>query len=145
MKEIIQKEIKLNTNLGKEAKKCLDNKELIKTEILTSILISNIIESHELSIMIEGFPNTLEEALYFEQNVIPITKIINYNANLDECFNRFGESKSKEKMSKEEFSKKYNEIIENVKKINDFYTPFSIIHNIDANKSIAEVNSEIKK
>ena len=56
MHEIIQKEIKLNTNLGKEAKKFLDNKEQIKTEILTSILISNIIESHELSIMIEGFP-----------------------------------------------------------------------------------------
>ena len=144
MHEIIQKEIKLNTNLGKEAKKYLDNKELIKTEILTSILISNIIESHELSIMIEGFPNTLEEALFFEQNVIPITKIINYKANLDECFNRFEESKPKEKMSKEEFSKKYNEIIKNVEIINKFYIPFSIIHNIDANKSIAEVNSELK-
>ena len=143
--EIIQKEIKSNTKLGQEAKKHIDNKEPIKTEILTSILISNIIESQELSIMIEGFPNTLEEALFFEQNVIPISKIINYNANLDECFNRYEESKSKDKLSKEDFSKKFNEILKNVNEINNFYTQFSIIHNIDANKSIAEVNSEIKK
>ena len=145
MKEMIEKEIKSNTILGQEAKKYIDNKEQIKTEILTSILMSNIIESHELSIMIEGFPNTLDEALYFEQNVIPITKIIQYNANEKECFYRLEESKNGEKMTKEEFSKKYNEVLKNVTEINNFYSPFSIIHNIDANKSIAEVNSDLKK
>ena len=145
MKEMIEKEIKSNTILGQEAKKFIDNKEQIKTEILTSILMSNIIESHELSIMIEGFPNTLDEALYFEQNVIPITKIIQYNANEKECFYRLEESKNGEKMTKEEFSKKYNEVLKNVTEINTFYSPFSIIHNIDANKSIAEVNSDLKK
>ena len=145
MKEMIQKEINSNTKLGEEAKKCIDNQEPIKTEILTSILISNIIESTELSIMIEGFPNTLEEALYFEQNVIPITKIIIYNASENECYARVEESKNKENISKEEFSKKYNEILKNITEINNFYLPFSIIQNIDANKSIADVNSEIKK
>ena len=145
MHEMIEKEIKSNTILGQEAKKFIDNKEQIKTEILASILMSNIIESHELSIMIEGFPNTLDEALYFEQNVIPITKIIQYNANEKECFYRLEESKKSEKMTKEEFSKKYNEVLKNVTEINNFYSPFSIIHNIDANKSIAEVNSDLKK
>ena len=145
MKEIIEKEIKSNTNLGKEAKKYIDNKEPIKIEVLVSILISKIIESHELSIMVEGFPNTLEEALYFEQNVIPITKIIKYNSTEDECFHRLEESKRSEKMSKEEFSKKYNDILKNVTEINNFYTPFSIIHNIDASKSITEVNGELKR
>ena len=145
MHEIIQKEIKSNTTLGQEAKKYIDNKEPIKTDILTSILISNIIESHELSIMIEGFPNTLEEALFFEQNVIPITKIIQYNASEEECYHRIEESKLTGKFPKDEFSKKYNEILKNVNEINNFYKPFSIIHNIDANKSIAEVNCELKK
>ena len=69
MQELIDKEIQSNTHIGKEAKKYIDKNEQINTEILTSILISNIIESHELSIMIEGFPNTLEEALYFEKTV----------------------------------------------------------------------------
>ena len=145
MKEIIQSEINSNTTLGNEAKKYLDNNEPIKTEVLASILISKIIESSELSVMIEGFPNTLEDALYFEQNIIPITKIIVYNANEDECFNRVEESKNKEKLSKEGFSKKYNEALKNIDEIKKFYSPFSIIHNIDANKSIAEVNSELKR
>ena len=91
MKEIIQKEIASKTNLGIQAKQSLENKEPIKTEILVSILISNIIESHELSIMIEGFPNTLEQALFFEQNVIPINKIIIYDTKEEECFNRMEE------------------------------------------------------
>ena len=145
MQDIIKKEIKSNTNLGQEVKKFIDNKEPIKTDILVSILISNIIESPEQSIMIEGFPNTLDEALFFEQNVIPITKIIQYNANEEECYKRVEESKLNEKIKKEEFSTKYNEILKNVNEINKFYTPFSIVKNIDANKSIAEVNSELKK
>ena len=145
MKEIIQSEINSNTTLGNEAKKYLDNNEPIKTEVLAAILISKIIESTEMSVMIEGFPNTLEDALYFEQNIIPITKIIVYNANEDECFNRVEESKNKKKLSKEDFSKKYNEALKNIDEIKKFYSPFSIIHNIDANKSIAEVNSDLKR
>ena len=145
MKEIIQSEIKSNTTLGNEAKKYLDNNEPIKTEVLAAILISKIIESTEMSVMIEGFPNTLEDALYFEQNIIPITKIIIYNASEDECFNRLEESKNKEKLSKEDFSKKYNEALKNIDEIKKFYSPFSIIQNIDANKSIAEVNSDLKR
>jgi len=145
MKEIIQSEIKSNTTLGNEAKKYLDNNEPIKTEVLAAILISKIIESTEISVMIEGFPNTLEDALYFEQNIIPITKIIVYNANEDECFNRLEEAKNKEKLSKEDFSKKYNDALKNIDEIKKFYSPFSIIQNIDANKSIAEVNSDLKR
>ena len=147
MKEIIQKEINSKTKLGIQIKQSLENKEPIKTDILTSILISSIIESPELSIMIEGFPNTLEEALFFEQNVIPITKIIIYDAKEEECFNRMEEDKNKkeEKMTKEEFSKVYNNILKNMDEINNFYSPFSIVHRVDVNGPIAQVNNELKK
>ena len=144
MQDIINKEIKSNTNLGKEAQKCIENKEPIKTEILASILVSNIIESKELSIMIEGFPNKLEEALFFEQKIMPIKKIIKYNITEDESFYRTNES-SETKISKEDFQKKFNEILTSMNEIDNFYSPYSIIQNIDANKSITEVNSEIKK
>ena len=147
MKEIIQKEINSKTKLGIQIKQSLENKEPIKTDILTSILISSIIESPELSIMIEGFPNTLEEALFFEQNVIPITKIIIYDAKEEECFNRMEEDKNKkeEKMTKEEFSKVYSNILKNMDEINNFYSPFSIVHRVDVNGPIAQVNNELKK
>ena len=146
MKEIIQKEINSKTTLGLQAKQSLDNKEPIKTEILTSILISNIIESHELSIIIEGFPNTLEEALFFEQNVIPINKIIIYDTKEEECFNRMLEDKKvKEKMAKEEFSEIYKKFLKNMDEIFDFYNPFSVVHRVDVNGAIAQVNNELKK
>ena len=147
MKEIIQKEIKAKTNLGMQAKQSLDKKEPINTEVITSILIGNIIESHELSIIIEGFPNTLEEALFFEQNVIPINKIIIYDAKEEECFNRMEEDKNKkeEKMTKEEFSKVYNNFMKNMDEIYQFYAPFSIVHRVDVSGSIAQVNHELKK
>ena len=144
MKEIIQKEIASKTNLGIQAKQSLENKEPIKTEILVSILISNIIESHELSIMIEGFPNTLEQALFFEQNVIPINKIIIYNTKEEECFNRM-EEHSLNKIPKEEFSKIYNDCLNNINEIFDFYSPFSVVHRVDVNGSIVQVNSDLKK
>ena len=144
MKEIIQKEIASKTNLGIQAKQSLENKEPIKTEILVSILISNIIESHELSIMIEGFPNTLEQALFFEQKVIPINKIIIYDTKEEECFNRM-EEHSLDKIPKEEFSKIYNDCLNNINEIFDFYSPFSVVHRVDVNGSIVQVNSDLKK
>ena len=144
MKEIIQKEIASKTNLGIQAKQSLENKEPIKTEILVSILISNIIESHELSIMIEGFPNTLEQALFFEQNVIPINKIIIYDTKEEESFNRM-EEHSLNKIPKEEFSKIYNDCLNNINEIFDFYSPFSVVHRVDVNGSIVQVNSDLKK
>ena len=146
MKDIIQKEIDSKTNIGIQAKQSLENNEPIKIEILTSILISKIIESHELSIIIEGFPNTLEEALFFEQNVIPINKIIIYDAKEEECFNRMIEDKNrKEKMTKEEFSEMYKNSLKNMDEIFDFYSPFSVVHRVDVNGAIAQVNNELKK
>ena len=146
MKDIIQKEIDSKTNIGIQAKQSLENNEPIKIEILTSILISKIIESHELSIIIEGFPNTLEEALFFEQNVIPINKIIIYDAKEEECFNRMLEDKNRaEKMTKEEFSEMYKNSLKNMDEIFDFYSPFSVVHRVDVNGAIAQVNNELKK
>ena len=146
MKDIIQKEIDSKTSIGIQAKQSLENNEPIKIEILTSILISKIIESHELSIIIEGFPNTLEEALFFEQNVIPINKIIIYDAKEEECFNRMLEDKNRaEKMTKEEFSEMYKNSLKNMDEIFDFYSPFSVVHRVDVNGAIAQVNNELKK
>ena len=146
MKDIIQKEIDSKTTIGIQAKQSIENNEPIKIEILTSILISRIIESHELSIIIEGFPNTLEEALFFEQNVIPINKIIIYDAKEEECFNRMLEDKNRtEKMTKEEFSEIYKNSLKNMNEIFDFYSPFSIVHRVDVNGAIAQVNNELKK
>ena len=146
MKDIIQKEIDSKTSIGIQAKQSIENNEPIKIEILTSILISKIIESHELSIIIEGFPNTLEEALFFEQNVIPINKIIIYDAKEEECFNRMLEDKNrKEKMTKEEFSEMYKNSLKNMDEIFDFYSPFSVVHRVDVNGAIAQVNNELKK
>jgi len=146
MKDIIQKEIDSKTSIGIQAKQSLENNEPIKIEILTSILISKIIESHELSIIIEGFPHTLEEALFFEQNVIPINKIIIYDAKEEECFNRMLEDKNRtEKMTKEEFSEIYKNSLKNMDEIFDFYSPFSVVHRVDVNGAIAQVNNELKK
>ena len=144
IKEIIKKEISLKTKLGLEAKKSIDNAQPIKTETLTGILISNIIESPELSIIIEGFPNTLEQALFFEQNVIPIYKIIIHDANEEECLNRMEEALN-HKINKEEFSKIYRESAKNIDEIYQFYSPFSIVHKVDANGAIAKINSDLKK
>ena len=146
MKEIIQKEINSKTNLGIQAKESIEKNEPLKIEVLTSILISNIIESHELSIIIEGFPNTLEEAIFFEQNVIPINKIIIYDAKEEECFNRMLEDKSvEEKKTKEEFSEIFKNFQKNMDEIYKFYLPFSVVQKVDVNGSIHQVNHELKK
>ena len=70
LNEKIQKEIDTKTKLGLQAKEFLDKKEPIKTEVIVAILVRGIIECKELSILISDFPRNLEDAQYFEQNVI---------------------------------------------------------------------------
>ena len=54
-------------------------------------------------------------------------------------------SKSEEMISKEEFSKLYNDSLKNINEIFNFYSPFSVVHKVDVNGSIAQVNNNLKK
>ena len=152
--EKVSKEFKYSTiNLVDLFNKECENNEVlklakeqeldIKKELLTKILVKGIIECPNKNIIIKGFPKKLEQALYFEQNVLPIKLLIYFNVTLETCVKRLTEKNKETPL--EELEKNYNECDEQLKEIIDFYSPYGIIREIDANLSLDEVNTLFKQ
>ena len=142
--DVIKKEINSNTKLGQEANNFLSKNEPISTEVLVAILVRGIIECSELSILIVGFPEKLEHAQYFEQNILPIKLILKFNCPEEICYKRLTEELGFEK-SKEEYNTIYTNTTNDLNELFSFYNPYSLIREIDTNKSITEMNKIIKQ
>ena len=69
--------------------------------------------------MIEGFPNTLDEALFFEQNVFPIETFINFKADCETCYKRIQEKEKdlENKTSIDDFKNTYDDYSRNINKL----------------------------
>ena len=144
IQDIIQKEVEQNSDLGQKAKEYTEKNSPLPNDLLTAILLHNIITSNSKTILVNGFPNTLEQAQFFEQNICQIELILKFNATVETCIKNLTEVKKTE-IPKEEFQKTYDENEENFKKLIDFYSPYSIIRNVDCNQSIDNVNTLLKQ
>ena len=142
--EIIKKEITSNTKLGQMAQEFLSKNEPISTEVLVSILVRGIIECSHQSILIVGFPEKLEHAQYFEQNILPIKLILKFNCPEDICYKRLIEETDFKK-TKEEYNTIYTNTCNDLNELFLFYNPYSVIREIDTNKDIPEMNKIIKQ
>ena len=141
----IKKEIELDTDLGKSLKEYSDKCESYPKDLLVNLIITKSLEcGNNKTILISGFPNNLEEAQYFEENIGPIELILKFNASKETCIHNLKEIPEC-KINEEEFGKKYDEILNNFNSLTEFYSPYSLIREIDCNKSIDEINSLLKQ
>ena len=131
-------------SLPEIAKKELDPEPYSK-ELLVNLILNKTLEcENNKTVLISGFPNNLEEAQFFEQNICGIELIIKFNASKETCLKNLKENPEC-KISEEEFGKKYEEIMNNFSALKEFYEPYSLIREIDCNKSIDEINNLFKQ
>ena len=141
----IKKETELDTDLGKSLKEYLDKGESYPKDLLINLILNKSLEcGNNKTILISGFPNNLEEAQYFEEKIAPIELILKFNASKETCIHNLKEIPEC-KINEEEFGKKYDEILNNFNLLTAFYSPYSLIREIDCNKSIDEINSLLKQ
>ena len=146
LSEIIQKEISSKSKLGLLAEEFLSKNEPLNAKILTAILVRGIIECPKEYILIVGFPEKLEHAQYFEQNILNINLILKFNCPEEVCYRRLKEESNLEfNKTKEEYAQIYANMQSDLKELYDFYNPYSVIREIDTNKTIPEMNTIIKQ
>ena len=144
-KELIKKEIEQNTEIGQKLKESQDKGEPYPKDILCNLIINQTLTcENNKTILITGFPNNLEEAQYFEQNFVPIELILKFNASKENCIRNLKEIPEC-KINEDEFGKKYDEILNNFNSLTEFYSPYSLIREVDCNKSIDETNVLLKQ
>ena len=142
LQEIIKKEISEETDTGKKLK----DLAIYPKEIITNLIIFKCLEFKEnQTILIQGFPNTLDEAQYYEQNIGLIELIIKFNASKETCIHNLKEIPECSNLNEEDFNKKYDEIDINFKALKEFYETYSLIREIDCNKSIDDINYLFKQ
>ena len=144
LSERINQEIESKSKLGLLAQDFITKNEPISSEVIVAILARGIIECKEESIIIVGFPEKLEHAQYFEQNILNINLILKFNCPEDICYKRLVEETDIKK-TKEEFNIIYTNTQNDLNILYDFYNPYSVIREIDTNKSIPEMNKIIKQ
>ena len=144
LSERINQEIESKSKLGLLAQDFITKNEPISAEVIVAISARGIIECKEESIIIVGFPEKLEHAQYFEQNILNINLILKFNCPEDICYKRLVEETDIKK-TKEEFNIIYTNTQNDLNILYDFYNPYSVIREIDTNKSIPEMNKIIKQ
>ena len=143
--DLIKKEIELNTELGQKLKEFSDKIEQCPSEIFANLILKKCLEfENNKTILISGFPNNLEQAQFFEQNMCNIELILKFTATKETCLKNLKEIPGTE-INEEEFGKKYDEIMNNFNAITEFYSPYSIIREIDCNQPIDNINSLVKQ
>ena len=74
--DILRKEVSSGSDLGLEAKEYMDSGNLVPDQIIIEMVTNYIADIP--SILLDGFPRTLEQARSFENKLITLKKNINH-------------------------------------------------------------------
>ena len=146
LENLISKEIEKDSELGKQLNEYKSKKEPIPSELLVSFLVHNITNCNSKTVLIDGFPCNLNDALYFEQHVQPIEIIIKFNANEETLIQNLKEINDNNYENQEELKIIFEKMNKDLNIIDNFYSPYSIIRDIDINgKKIGDINILVKQ
>ena len=146
VENLICQEIEKDTELGKQLNEYKTKKEPIPSELLVSFIVHHITNCDSRTVLIDGFPCNLNDALYFEQHVQPIEIILKFNATEDTLIQNLKEINDKQCENPEELKSIFEKMNQDLNEIDNFYSPYSIIRDIDINgKKDGDINILVKQ
>ena len=149
--ELLRKEIKGKTELGKEISSIINLGNLVSDEIVRS-LIENYISKdiYKDKIIFDGYPRNLIQAqnldVLLNKNNQKIHIALKLSVSLKTIKKRILERKNLEKRDddKEEIAiKRYKTYEENIKPVIDFYKQSNLLKEVNGEASINEISDEI--
>ena len=146
VENLICQEIEKDTELGKQLNEYKTKKEPIPSELLVSFIVHHITNCDSRTVLIDGFPCNLNDALYFEQHVQPIEIILKFNATEETLIQNLKEINDKKCENPEELKSIFEKMNQDLNEIDNFYSPYSIIRDIDINgKKDGDINILVKQ
>ena len=149
--ELLRREIKNNTDLGKKISSIINEGNLVSDKIVGNLIekyISN--ENYKNRLIFDGYPRNLNQAKYlnillkkYDQKIDIVLKL---SVSLDIIKKRILERKNLEKRTddKEDIAiKRYQNYENNIRPVIDFYKQSNLIKVVNGEASIGEINDEI--
>jgi len=149
--ELLRKEIKNNTDLGKKISSIINEGNLVSDEIVGNLIekyISN--ENLKNRLIFDGYPRNLNQAKYLnillEKYDQKIDIVLKLSVSLDVIKKRILERKNLEKRTddKEDIAiKRFENYENNIRPVIDFYKQSNLIKVVNGEASIGKINDEI--
>ena len=149
--DLLRKEIKNNTNLGKKISSIISLGNLVSDEIAGNLIekyISN--EKYKGRLIFDGYPRNLIQAKKlnsflkkYEQKIDIVLKL---SVSLETIKKRIMERKTLEKRADDNENiaiKRYNDYENNIKPVIDFYKQSDLLKEVNGEASITKINEEI--
>ena len=149
--ELLRKEIKNNTKLGKEISETINSGNLVSDKIV-AILIDNYVSNDNFKnrIIFDGYPRNIVQAKNLEnilkKNEQKIDIALKLSVNLETIKKRIQERKNLEKRADDKESiaiKRFETYENNIKPVIDFYKRLDLLKEINGEATISEINDKI--
>ena len=149
--ELLRKEIKNNTKLGKEISETINSGNLVSDKIV-AILIDNYVSDDNFKnrIIFDGYPRNIVQAKNLEnilkKNEQKIDIALKLSVNLETIKKRIQERKNLEKRADDKESiaiKRFETYENNIKPVIDFYKRLDLLKEINGEATISEINDKI--
>ena len=150
--ELLRKEIKNNTKLGREISEIINSGNLVSDKIVAT-LIENYVSNKNFKsrIIFDGYPRNIIQAENLEnilkKNDQKIDLALKLSVGLETIKKRIQERKNLEKRAddKDDIAIRRFETYENnIKPVIDFYKKLNLLKEINGEASISEINDEIR-
>ncbi len=149
--DLLRKEIKNNTDLGKKIYSIINSGELVSDEIVGN-LIEKFISDEKVknNIIFDGYPRTLNQAKNLEEllkkNNQKIDIVLKLSVSLEIVKKRISERKNQEKRAddNEEIAiKRYKTYEQSSAQVLEYYKQLNLLKIVNGEASISEINTEI--
>ena len=149
--ELLRKEIKNKTELGKKISSIINLGNLVSDDIVRSLIENYILKDvYKNKIIFDGYPRNLIQAknldVLLNKNNQKIHIALKLSVSLETIKRRILERKNLEKRDddKEEIAiKRYKTYEENIKPVIDFYKQSNLLKEVNGEASINEISNEI--
>lgn len=134
--DLMRLEAEKPTKEGERLKKTMADGGLVPTEQTVAILVNGMIASPSPAYLIDGFPRSTDQALYFEQNVLECQKILHFEVTEQVMFERCqkrAESSGRTDDNPETMKKRVANYKETSEPVVEYYERFGKVVTIDSN------------
>lgn len=151
--DLLRKELKADSNLGRQAKDIIASGNLVSDEIIVQILEKTIQENpHANGFLFDGFPRTTIQAYILEGLMIKLNSELDCLINLEipdkESVSRLlerGKTSGRSDDNEEVIRNRLKEYHEKTLPVLDFYAQKGVRKDVDGTGSIQEVEEEVAK
>lgn len=123
------------TRDGDRIRQLVDQGKLVPLELTVNVLVNAMIAEPSQNYLIDGFPRAVEQATYFETNVLEAQNVIFYDVDEETAIQRcLGRGTGRSDDNKESIATRFQKFNETSKAVIDFYNKFGKVRTIDGNR-----------